>query len=151
MLPRRLPRRPLPPLDGSAPPPPKPTITGSLHTPARAPEEAEKLKANLTRAITALADLKRLKRNLQRQFWDAALILKELSNPSLYQAKGYTSWESFIEREVEKELGIGRVQAIDLERIATIFTKEAAEKFGQEKLRDALRVFYPEPGAPARE
>ncbi|MFO0608001.1 MAG: hypothetical protein U0324_32860 [Polyangiales bacterium] len=146
MLPRRLPRRPLPPLEGSAPPPPKPTITGSLHAPARSPEGAEKLKANLTKAISALAKLKGLKRNLQRQFWDAALTLKELSDPALYQAKGYGSWESFLEREVEKELGIGRVQAVDLVRIVKVFNREAAEEFGQDKLRAALKALYPEPG-----
>lgn len=149
MLPRRLPRRPLPPLEGGAPPPLKQTITGSLHAPARAPEGAEKLKANLTRAISALAKLKGLKRNLQRQFWEAALTLRELSEPALYQVKGYGSWEAFLEREVEKELGIGRVQAVDLVRIVRVFTREAAEEFGQDKLRAALKVLYPEPGAPS--
>ncbi len=146
MLPRRLPRRPLPPLEGSAPPPPKPTIMGSLHAPARSPAGAEKLKENLTKAIGALAKLKGLKRNLQRQFWDAAQTLRELSDPALYQAKGYGSWESFLEREVEKELGIGRVQAVDLVRIVKIFQREAAEEFGQDKLRAALKALYPEPG-----
>lgn len=150
MLPRRIPRKPLPPREaGEVPPPPKPTTPGSLHAPARAPEGAEKLKANLTRAINALQRLKTLKRNIQRQFWDAAVILLELSAPELYQAKGYGSWESFVEREVEKELGIGRVQALDLVKIARIFQKEAAEEIGLDRLRRALREIYPEPGAAA--
>ncbi len=150
MLPRRMPRRPLPPLEaGAVPPPPKPTTPGSLHAPARAPEGAEKLKANLTRAINALARLKALKRNLQRQFWEAALILQELSAPELYQAKGYGSWESFLEREVERELAIGRTQATDLVKIARIFQREAAEEIGLERLRRALKEIYPEPGAAA--
>ena len=127
-------------------PPPKPTTPGSLHAPARSPEGAEKLKANLTSAINHLQKLKALKRNLQRQFWEAASILKELSSPTLYQAKGYGSWESFLEREVEKELGIGRVLAVDLVRIVKIFQREAAEEIGQERLRAALKVIYPEPG-----
>ncbi len=148
MLPRRIPRKPLPPREaGEAPPPPKPTTPGSLHAPARAPEGAEKLKANLTRAINALQRIKTLKRNIQRQFWDAAVILLELSAPELYQAKGYGSWESFVEREVEKELGIGRVQALDLVKIAKIFQREAAEEIGLDRLRRALREIYPEAGA----
>jgi hypothetical protein len=143
---RRLMRRPAPAGAEGAPPKP-PTPPGSLHAPARSPEGAEKLKANLTEAISALAKLKGLKRNLQRQFWDAALTLKELSDPALYQAKGYGSWESFLEREVEKELGIGRVQAVDLVRIVKVFNRAAAEEFGQDKLRLALKALYPEPGA----
>ncbi len=150
MLPRRIPRKPLPPREaGEAPPPPKPQTPGSLHAPARAPEGAEKLKANLTRAINALQRLKTLKRNIQRQFWDAAVILHELSAPELYQAKGYGSWESFVEREVEKELGIGRVQAIDLVKIVKIFQREAAEEIGLDRLRKALKEIYPDPAAPA--
>lgn len=148
MLPRRVPRRALPPLEaGAVLPPPKPTTPGSLHAPARSPEGAEKLKANLTRAINALQRLKALKRNIQRQFWDAALTLHELSQPDLYQAKGYGSWESFLEREVERELGIGRVQAMDLVKIVKIFQREAAEDIGLEKLRKALREIYPEQGS----
>ncbi len=148
MLPRRVPRRALPPLEaGAVLPPPKPTTPGSLHAPARTPEGAEKLKANLTRAINALQRLKALKRNIQRQFWDAALTLHDLSQPDLYQAKGYGSWESFLEREVERELGIGRVQAMDLVKIVKIFQREAAEEIGLEKLRKALREIYPEQGS----
>ena len=148
MLPRRVPRRALPPLEaGAVLPPPKPTTPGSLHAPARSPEGAERLKANLTRAINALQRLKALKRNIQRQFWDAALTLHELSQPDLYQAKGYGSWESFLEREVERELGIGRVQAMDLVRIVKIFQRDAAEEIGLEKLRKALREIYPEQGS----
>jgi hypothetical protein len=147
MLPRRLPRRPLPPLEGGAPPPPKPTTPGSLHAPARSPEGAERLKANLTAAVNALVKLKGLKRNLQRQFWDAALILQQLSTPDLYQAKGYGSWDSFVEREIERELGIGRMQATDLVRIVRVFQREAAEEHGLDKLRGALRSLYPETGS----
>mgnify|MGYP003379209541 FL=1 len=47
---------------------------------------------------------------------------------------------------MEKELGIGRVQAVDLVRIVKIFQKEAAEEFGQDKLRAALKALYPDPG-----
>lgn len=148
MLPRRVPRAPLPPREaGAAPPPPKPTTPGSLHAPARVPEGAEKLKANLTRAINLIQQLKNLKRNLHRQYWEAARILLELSTSELYQAKGYNSFESFIEREIERELGIGRSVVTDYIRIYKIFQKEAAEEIGLDRLRKALKEIYPEPGA----
>jgi hypothetical protein len=38
------------------------------------------------------------------------------------------------------------VQAVDLVRIVKIFQREAAEEFGQDKLRAALKALYPEPG-----
>jgi hypothetical protein len=146
MLPRRVPRRALPPLEGAAPPPPKPTITGSLHAPARSPEGAERLKANLTAAINALAKLKGLKRNLQRQFWDIGVILHQLSMPDLYQAKGYGSWDTFVEREIERELSVGRTVVTDLVRIVKIFQRESAEELGLDRIRVGLKAMFPETG-----
>lgn len=145
---RRLMRRPAPAGAEGAPPKP-PTPPGSLHAPARSPEGAEKLKANLTEAINGLARLRALKRNLNRQFWQAALELEKLSSPALYQAKGYGSWESFLEREVERELSIGRTVAADLVKIVKVFKQEAAEEIGLERLRAALKAIWPEPGSPA--
>ena len=152
MLPRRLARRPLPPAgtEGSSPPPPpKATVPGSLHAPARAPEGAEGLKARLMAVTGDLARLRALKRSLNKQFWDAGEILAHLSRPELYQAKGYGSWEAFLEREIERELAIGRTLAVDLVRIVRVFKRETAEELGLERLRAAVRALWPEPGAVA--
>jgi len=151
MLPRRLARRPVPPphTPGSPPPPPKPTAPGSLHAPARQPEGAESLKARLVKVMNELGKLRALKRNLQRQFFEMGLIITELSNPELYQAKGYGSWESFVEREIERELSIGRLTVEDLRRIVKLFNRPAAEELGLERLTAGLRHIFPEPGAAA--
>lgn len=147
MLPRRVARKPLPPLaPGATPPPPKPTVPGSLHTAARSPEDREGLKARLMTVINELGRLRGLKRSLQKQFWEAGLILAHLSEPALYQAKGYGSWESFVEREIERELSIGRNQAEELRRIVKLFQRDAAEDLGYERLKAALKVLFPEPG-----
>ncbi len=145
MLPRRLARRPLP-SPGTPPPPPKATQPGSLHAPARAPDGAEGLKVRLMAVINDLGKLRSLKRSLQKQFWEAGRILSELSRPELYQAKGYGSWESFVEREIERELAIGRTTAEELRRVVVVFQREAAEELGFERLRQALKILYPEPG-----
>lgn len=149
MLPRRMARRPLPPNpDGQPPAPPRVTTSpGSLHAPARAPEGAEGLKARLMSVISDLARLRGLRRTLQKNFWEAGLILAHLSSPELYQAKGYGSWESFLEREIERELTIGRTVAIDLVRIVKLFQREPAEELGLERLRGALKALWPEVGA----
>lgn len=151
MLPRRLAKRPPPPphTPGSPPPPPKPTAPGSLHAPARQPEGAESLKARLVKVMNELGKLRALKRNTARQFFEMGLIITELSTPELYQAKGYGSWESFVEREIERELSIGRTVVEDLRRIVRLFQRPAAEELGFERLQNALKVLFPEPGAAA--
>ena len=146
MLPRRLARRPLP-SPGTPPPPPKATQPGSLHAQARSPDGAEGLKVRLMAVINLLGKLRGLKRSLVKQFWEAGLILAELSRPELYQSKGYGSWESFVEREIERELTIGRTTAEELRRIVRLFQRDAAEELGFERLRGALKALYPEPGS----
>lgn len=146
MLPRRLARRPLP-SPGTPPLPPKATQPGSLHAPARSPDGAEGLKVRLMAVINLLGKLRGLKRSLNKQFWEAGLVLADLSRPELYQAKGYGSWESFVEREIERELTIGRTTAEELRRIVRLFQREAAEELGFERLRGALRALFPEPGS----
>ena len=146
MLPRRLARRPLP-SPGTPPLPPKATQPGSLHAPARSPDGAEGLKVRLMAVINLLGKLRGLKRSINKQFWEAGLVLAELSRPELYQAKGYGSWESFVEREIERELAIGRTTAEELRRIVRLFQRDAAEELGFERLRGALRALFPEPGS----
>ncbi len=150
MLPRRMVRRP--PTPGSVapastpPPPPKPTAPGSLHAPARSPEGAEQLKVRIIAVKNELGRVKALKRNINKTFWEIGEILGRLAEPALFQAIGYGSWETFIEREVERDLGIGRTMADDLRRIVKVFQREIADEVGLERLRVALRALYPEPG-----
>jgi hypothetical protein len=132
------------PADGAPPPPPRPTSAGSLHTPARAPAEAEALKERLKKVMGDLSRLRALKRTIQKNFWEVGLVLQELSAPDMFGAKGYGSWESFVEREVEKDL-FGRTYVQDLVRIVRVFQRERAEEFGLERLRSALKVLYPDP------
>jgi hypothetical protein len=99
--------------------------------------------------MALIAQLRGLKRTLNRQFFEAGLLLQKLSEPALYQAKGYGTFESFVEREVERELAIGRSLAHDLVSIVRVFQREAAEEVGLERLRQALRALWPEPGPAA--
>jgi hypothetical protein len=96
--------------------------------------------------MSLLSQLRGLKRTINRQFFEAGLLLQKLSEPNLFQAKGYGSFESFLEREVERELGIGRTMAHDLVNIVKVFQREPAEDLGLERLRNALRALWPEPG-----
>jgi len=150
LLPRRMMRRPEPLQPGQSPPPllpPKPTAPGvAPQHPVRAPEGAEALKQRLGTMASLITQLRGLKRSIVRQFFDVGLLLQRLADPALYKTKGYGSFDAFVEREIERDLGIGRSMVNDLIQIVQVFQRPTAEQLGLERLRDALRVLYPESG-----
>jgi hypothetical protein len=149
MLPRRNMKREIPP-PGSPPPPPRaPMMPGSLHAPARAPEGAELIKKKLGAINNLLTQLKGMKRSIGRQFFEVGIVLTKLSDPDLYKTRNYASFDAFVEREIEREINIGRSEVAALVRIVKVFQREAAEEIGLEKLRAALKVLYPDASAPA--
>jgi hypothetical protein len=149
MLPRRNMKREIPP-PGSPPPPPRaPMMPGSLHAPARAPEGAELIKKKLSIINNLLSQLKGMKRSLGRQFYEVGLILTKLSDPDLFKTRNYASFDAFVEREIEREINIGRSEVAALVKIVKLFQRDAAEEIGLEKLRAALKVLYPDPTAAA--
>lgn len=149
MLPRRNLKRDIPP-PGSPPPPPRaPMMPGSLHAPARAPEDADAKKKKLSQINNLLTQLKGMKRSIGRQFFEVGLILTKLSDPDLYKTRNYASFDAFVEREIEREINIGRSEVSALIKIVKLFQQKAAEEIGLERLRAALKVIYPDNPAPA--
>ncbi|MDP3276056.1 MAG: hypothetical protein Q8Q09_12720 [Deltaproteobacteria bacterium] len=146
MLPRRNLRREVPP-PGSPPPPPRaPMMAGSLHAPARAPEGLDQTKKRIAQIHSLLSQLKNMKRSMTRQFFEMGLVLEKLDNPELYKARGFASFDNFVEREIERDINIGRSDVSVLLKIVKIFQRPAAEEAGLERLRAALKAMYPEPG-----
>lgn len=144
MLPRRNLKRELPP-PGSPPPPPRaPMMPGSLHAPARAPEDADQKKKNLSQIQNLLNQLKAMKRSIGRQFYEVGLILTKLSDPNLYKTRNYASFDAFVEREIERDINIGRSEVAALIRIVKLFQQKPAEEIGLERLKAALKVIYPD-------
>lgn len=150
MLPRRNLKRDIPP-PGSPPPPPRaPMMPGSLHAPARAPEDADQKKKNLSQIHNLLNQLKSMKRSIGRQFYEVGLILQKLSDPNLYKTRNYASFDAFVEREIERDINIGRSDVAVLVRIVKLFQQKPAEELGLERLRAALKAIYPDnPATPA--
>jgi hypothetical protein len=149
MLPRRNMKREIPP-PGSPPPPPRaPMMPGSLHAPARAPEGADLIKKKLGTINNLLTQLKGMKRSIGRQFFEVGIVLTKLADPDLYKTRNYASFDAFVEREIEREINIGRSEVAALVRIVKVFQRDAAEEIGLEKLRAALKVLYPDASAPA--
>jgi hypothetical protein len=85
----------------------------------------------------ALTRLRGMKKQLNDRFFEAALVLQGIREAKLFDAKGYASFEAFVEREVD--LG-GRTLALRLARIPEVFLEDAARAHGLEALLAALEA-----------
>jgi len=113
------------------PPPP-----GSARATIRVPRGAEELKAKIGELHNALLQIRSYRKNLNKGFWDIGGVLREVQHGRLYEAKGYGSFEAFLEREID----LGKTTALKLIKVSSIFAKPAAIEYGMERLFQALQV-----------
>lgn len=112
--------------------PPRP---GSARATLRTPEQAEDIKARIMALHDRLNKIRTLKKRLSEQAHAAGTLLKEIRDQRLFEAKGYASFEAFVEREVD--LG-SKLLALRLTRIPEVFTEQAAQELGLDALLGAL-------------
>jgi hypothetical protein len=124
----------------ASPPPP-----GSARATLRVPEKAEQIKAKVAELHNALVQLRALRKNLAEKFYEAGRILGTIKDGNLYEAKGYTSFEAFVERELD----LGKTTPLRLERVPRVFIESAAREIGLEGLIAALEAIDNATGAPA--
>jgi hypothetical protein len=74
--------------------------TGSLHTEARTPAQAETIKQRLTMLVNTQQKLADMKRSHQKHFYEIGELLHRVREQKLFEVKGYSTFEAFIEREV---------------------------------------------------
>ncbi len=110
---------------------PKP---GSARATLRTPDAADSIKERIGELHTLLAHIKPLRKNLQEGFFKLGLELKRIQEQKLYDAKGFSSFEAFAERELE----LGKATALKLTRIAGVFLEPAALQFGMDAVLAAL-------------
>ncbi|MBN8615705.1 MAG: hypothetical protein J0L92_34235 [Deltaproteobacteria bacterium] len=103
----------------------------------RAPVGADELKAKIGALATATAQIRALKRTLSRSFMDVGLILVDIRDKRLYEAKGYGSFEAFLEREIE----LGKTASLRLARAVELFQRPAAVAGGMDKVLAAVAAF----------
>jgi hypothetical protein len=118
------------------PPPP-----GSARATIRVPTGAEELKAKIAELHNALLQIRSYRKNLNKGFHDIGGILKDVQQRKLYEAKGYGSFEAFLEREID----LGKTTSLKLIRAHAVFGKPAALEFGMEKVLLALQVLEAAP------
>lgn len=113
------------------PPPP-----GSARATIRVPSGAEELKVKIGELHNCLLQIRAFRKNLNKGFFDIGGVLKDIQARKLYEAKGYGSFEAFLEREID----LGKTTSLKLIKISGIFVKPAAIEYGMEKLFAALQA-----------
>ncbi len=95
----------------------------------RSPVGADELKAKIGALATQTAQIRALKRGLSKSFYEIGTILVDIRDRRLYEAKGYGSFEAFVEREIE----LGKQMSLRLVRIVGTFLREAALAIGLDR------------------
>jgi len=110
---------------------PKP---GSARATLRTPAGADDIKQRIAELHNVLGHIKTLRKNLHEGFFQLGVELKRIQDEKLYEAKGFSSFEVFAERELE----LGKATALKLTRIPSVFLEAAARQFGMEAAMAAL-------------
>ena len=114
--------------------PPRP---GSARATLREPDQAESLKARITELHEQLSQLRALKKTVPTRFLEVGNLLRHIRDARLFEAKGYASFEAFVERELD--LG-GKTLVLRLARIPEIFREDAAKELGLDALLAAVEI-----------
>ena len=112
----------------------EPPLPGSARATIRVPTGAEDIKAKIGDLHNALVQIKGLRKNLNKGFYDIGNILRDVQARRLYEAKGYGTFEAFLEREID----LGKTTALRLVKVSGTFLREAALEHGMERVVNAL-------------
>jgi hypothetical protein len=113
------------------PPPP-----GSARATIRSPSGAEELKAKIGQLHNALLQVRAYRKNIAKSFYDVGVVLRDIQVRKLYEAKGYGSFEAFLEREID----LGKTTSLKLVRVSCVFIKDAALEIGMDRVLQAIQV-----------
>jgi hypothetical protein len=117
--------------------PPRP---GSARATLRTPDQADQIKQRIMELHTALGRVRALRKNLGENFFDLGVVLKQIVDERLFDAKGYATFEAFVERELD----FSKAVAMRLARVPEVFHEPAARRHGMEAVLAALEVLETE-------
>lgn len=118
-------------------------LQGSEH--GAAVSKTDHLKARFSALNHATAQIKTLKRSMQKNFFDVGTQLDRIREEKLFEVKGYGSFESFLEREMD----LDKVTCMRLARVARSMVREAAIEVGMERACAAMAALEGETSAPS--
>lgn len=125
----------------------EPAPPGSARATIRTPTGADEIKERLNELLRLTGQLKVLRKNLAKNFYEIGQILREVQAKKLFEPRGYTTFEAFIERETE----LGKELGLKITRIAGLFTKDGAMELGLDRLVTALGALEPQRDLPPSE
>lgn len=106
----------------------------SEHGAVTVPQRAGDLKARFTELASATSQIKALKRSFQKNFYEIGEILTKIQHERLFEVKGYGSFESFAEREID----LGTQACLSAARIFQTLQRDAALAAGVERASAAV-------------
>ncbi len=112
----------------------EPPLPGSARATIRTPIDAEDIKQSIRALHAALAQIKGMRKNLAKTFFDIGLVLKDIQAKKLYEAKRFPSFEAFVEREID----LGKTTALRLVRLVGLFQREGALELGMDRSFTAI-------------
>jgi hypothetical protein len=123
----------------------EPPLPGSARATIRIPTGAEDIKQRVGDLHNSLVKIKALRKNLGKGFYEIGNILKDIQARRLYEAKGYGTFEAFLEREID----LGKTMGLRLVRVCATFLKEAAQEHGLERILNAMAALEGAVDAPS--
>jgi tellurite resistance protein len=114
-----------------------PLATGKVkseHGAVTIPQRAGDLKARFSELANATNQIKGLKRAFQKNFYEVGEILAKVQSDRLFEVKGYGSFESFVEREID----LGTQLCLSATRIFQTLQRDAALAAGLERASAAV-------------
>jgi hypothetical protein len=112
----------------------EPAPPGSARATIRTPTGAEAIKQQIADLHNQTTRIKALRKRYDKGFYEIGEVLSDIQHRELFRAKGYGSFETFLEREVD----LGKSVCVKLMKIPTVFQKEVALDYGMDRLFSAL-------------
>jgi hypothetical protein len=122
----------------------EPAPPGSARATIRTPDDAEQIKARVAELFNQTQKIRTLRKRLEKGFYEIGQVLSEIQQQELYLAKGFGSFEAFLEREID----LGKQTSLKLIKIAHIFQQDAALDYGMDRLFAALAALEGEAAIP---
>ena len=112
----------------------EPAPPGSARATIRVPQGAEEIKAKIGELHNQTTKIRALRKRMEKGFFEIGQVLAEIQEQELFQAKGYGSFEAFLERETD----LGKQTSLKLVKLSKIFQREAALDYGMDRCFAAL-------------